>query len=116
MTDAPLRGIGAAPGRAAGPVAILEERGTGLAVPPGAVVVARIVHPHLTPLLLTIAAVVVEEGAILQHATTLARELGIPAVVGVESATRSLSSGQWVEVDGSSGEVVRVPGPSASGQ
>jgi pyruvate,water dikinase len=76
-------------------------------VAPGAVLVARIIHPHMAPLLFQAAAVVVEEGALLQHATVLAREFGLPAVVAVEGATSVLASGEWVEVDGDAGVVRR---------
>jgi pyruvate,water dikinase len=76
--------------------------------PDGAVLVARIIHPHQAPLLFRAAALVVEEGALLQHATVLAREFGIPAVVAVDGATSGLAQGEWVEVDGDAGVVRRL--------
>jgi phosphohistidine swiveling domain-containing protein len=105
-----LQGLGAAPGRAAGPVMLIGGTSSE-PVPAGAVLVARILHPHLAPLLFRAAAVVVEEGALLQHATVLAREFGIPAVVAVQGATSALAPGEWVEVDGDAGVVRRPGGP-----
>jgi pyruvate,water dikinase len=50
---------------------------------------------------------VVEEGAILQHATTLARECGIPAAVGIRDARTLIEDGELLEVDGYTGKVTR---------
>jgi rifampicin phosphotransferase len=72
----------------------------------GAVAIARIVHPHQAPLFARIAGVVLEEGSILQHAATLAREYGIPCVVGLANATLLIRDGDHVEVAGATGEVV----------
>jgi rifampicin phosphotransferase len=105
-TEESPKGIGAAPGTARGQAAILRPGREQQTIPSGSILVARIVHPHLAPLFLTIRAVVVEEGALLQHATTLAREFGIPAVVGLEGATHRFAEGQWLEVRGDTGEVV----------
>ena len=51
------------------------------------------------------AAVVVETGSLLSHASIVARELGLPSVVAVPGATRLLRDGQQVEVDGTHGRV-----------
>src|SRR4029434_2879372 len=79
-------GIGAAPGGASGKAYVIRNAEDIMAVPAGSILVMRILHPHLAPLLPRVAGLVVEEGAILQHATTLARECGIPAAVGVRDA------------------------------
>jgi len=57
------------------------------------------------------AAMVVERGSLLSHAVVLAREYGLPTVVGVLSAA-ALKDGDWVRVDGSRGTVVVIPKPS----
>ena len=54
-----------------------------------------------------VAGLVVEEGAILQHATTLARECGIPAAVGIRDARNLFQNGELLEVDGYTGKVSR---------
>jgi phosphohistidine swiveling domain-containing protein len=104
---AAFAGLGAAPGRAIGEARVLRTSDDERDVPAGSIVVARIIHPHVAPLFLRIAGVVVEEGALLQHATTLAREFGVPAVVGVADATRQFLDGDRLEIDGSTGEVLR---------
>jgi phosphohistidine swiveling domain-containing protein len=97
-----LQGTGAAPGRAAGRAHVRTADAT---VPPGAVLVVPVLHPYLAPTLPRLAAVVVEEGGLLQHATVLAREFGIPAVVALRGATHLIANGAWLEVDGRSGQV-----------
>jgi len=100
-----FRGLAAAPGRAVGLAHVISEAGDVMQVEPGAILVARILHPHLAPLFFRIGGVVVEEGSLLQHATTLAREHRLPAVVGLKDATKLLREGDRVEVSGDTGEV-----------
>src|SRR5689334_4067696 len=98
-------GLGAAPGRASGHAHVVHNAEDIMAVPAGSILVMRILHPHLAPLLPRVAGLVVEEGAILQHATTLARECGIPAAVGVRDARSLFQDGDLLEVDGYTGKV-----------
>ncbi len=69
--------------------------------------VAPATLPPWTPLFATVAAVVTDAGGILSHCAVVAREYGIPAVVGTGSATTTIRDGQMVEVDGTRG-VVRL--------
>ena len=57
------------------------------------------------------AAVVVDTGAAMSHAAIVAREYGVPAVMGTGDGTRRLSDGQWVRVDGSRGQVFAASAP-----
>lgn len=98
-------GVAAAPGRASGKAYVIRNVEDIMAVPAGAILVIRILHPHLAPLLPRVAGLVVEEGAILQHATTLARECGIPAAVGIRDARNLFHDGELLEVDGYTGKV-----------
>jgi pyruvate,water dikinase len=61
-----------------------------------------------TPLFLTAGALVMEVGGIMSHGAVVAREYGIPAVVGVKGATRLLRDGEMLEVNGATGEVRRL--------
>ena len=61
--------------------------------------------PPWTPLFATAAAVVSDTGGILSHCAVVAREYGIPAVVGTGNATSRLEDGQVIEVDGDAGTV-----------
>ncbi len=72
---------------------------------PGDVLVAPLTDPAWTPLFLPAAAVVVNVGALMSHAVIVSRELGIPCVVSVESATTRIPDGAMVEVDGVAGTV-----------
>ncbi len=99
-------GVAAAPGRASGRAHVIRNVEDIMAVPAGAILVIRILHPHLAPLLPRVAGLVVEEGAILQHATTLARECGIPAAVGIRDARSLIQDGDWLDVDGNTGKVI----------
>ena len=98
-------GLGAAPGRARGKAHVIRNAEDIMAVPAGSILVLRILHPHLAPLLPRVAGIVVEEGAILQHATTLARECGIPAAVGIRNARSLFKNGDLLDVDGYTGKV-----------
>jgi phosphohistidine swiveling domain-containing protein len=99
-------GLGAAPGRASGKAYVIRNAEDIMAVPAGSILVMRILHPHLAPLLPRVAGLVVEEGAILQHATTLARECGIPAAVGIRDARCLFHDGDLLDLDGYTGKVI----------
>ena len=99
-------GLGAAPGRATGKACVIQNAEDIMTVPAGSILVLRILHPHLAPLLPRVAGLVVEEGAILQHATTLARECGIPAAVGIRDARNLVQDGALLDVDGYTGKVI----------
>ena len=79
----------------------------GAHLEPGEILVAPSTDPGWTPLFLTAAGLVMEMGGSMSHGSVVAREYGIPAVVGVDSASVRLTSGQLIEVDGSNG-IVRV--------
>ena len=100
-----LTGQGVCAGVARGTVRIVRDPADPRSLEPGDILVAPITDPAWTPLFLAVAGVVVEVGAQQSHAAIVARELGIPAVVGVADATTRLIDGQTIEVDGSTGIV-----------
>lgn len=102
-----IAGMGASPGKATGTVHLVRETSLLSGVSRDAILVTRILHPHLAPLMARVAGIVVEEGSLLQHATTLAREFGVPAVVGVAGAVTLFHEGDVIEVNGDTGEIVR---------
>jgi len=104
-TPALLRGTAASPGRATGPVRVIRDPGEGAALQPGDILVAPLTAPAWTPLFAVAAAVVTDIGSPLAHASIIAREYGIPAVVGCGDATLRLKDGQVVTVDGTAGLV-----------
>jgi pyruvate,water dikinase len=74
---------------------------------PGDVLVAETTTPPWTPLFATLAAVVTDTGGVLSHCAVVAREYGMPAVVGTGDGTDRIPDGAAVEVDGDAG-VVRI--------
>jgi rifampicin phosphotransferase len=95
----------ASPGRATGPVRIILDPGNFAHFQPGEILVARSTAPAWTPLFAKAAAVVTDGGTIAAHASLVAREYGIPAVVATGDSTHRLHTGQLVTVDGSAGIV-----------
>lgn len=102
-----LRGNAASAGVVRGPARVLLSLDEADKLKPGDVLVARTTMPPWTPLFAVACAVVTEVGGILIHAAVVAREYGIPAVLGVQGATTAIHDGQLLEVDGSKG-IVRI--------
>jgi rifampicin phosphotransferase len=78
---------------------------TGAHLLPGEILVAPSTDPGWTPLFLTAGGLVMEMGGAMSHGAVVAREYGIPAVVGVVGATERIATGQQIIVDGSAGSV-----------
>lgn len=104
---ATLRGHPASIGRARGRARVARHVADVGRLEAGDVLVTPTASPAWTPLFGAVAAVVTETGGVLGHAATVAREYGIPAVVGVPGATTRIPGGARVEVDGATG-VVRL--------
>ncbi len=102
-----LKGNAASAGLARGPARVLLSLDDADRLRPGDVLVARTTMPPWTPLFAVASAVVTEIGGILIHAAVVAREYGLPAVLGVKDATREIRDGQLLEVDGTNG-IVRI--------
>ena len=81
----------------------------------GNVLVAPMISAAWTPLLAMAAAVVTDIGGVLSHASIVAREYGIPAVIGTGVASRRIADGQIVTVDGNVGRVTIDDVPPACG-
>lgn len=97
-----LRGIPTSPGVVTAPArVILDPRNARLV--PGEILVAPSTDPGWTPLFLMAGGLVMETGGEVSHGAIVARECGIPAVVGVIGATERISTGQQITVNGSSG-------------
>jgi phosphohistidine swiveling domain-containing protein len=112
-TSATIRGFAGVAGRVEGRVRLLEGPEQGDQLQPGEILVAVTTNVGWTPLFPRAAAVVTDVGAPLSHAAIVARELGIPVVVGCGSATTRLRTGDWVCVDGGRGTVEILDGTEA---
>lgn len=100
-----LQGTGVSPGVYSGVVRVILDA-HGAQLQPGEILVAPSTDPAWTPLFMAAGALVMEAGGVMSHGSVVAREYGIPAVVGVHDATQRLHSGQRVTVDGSAGRVI----------
>jgi pyruvate,water dikinase len=105
QTSAVLKGIGASAGQVTAPACVLHGPEDFHLMHPGAVLVAGTTTPAWTPLFAMASAVVTDIGGPLSHGSIVAREYGIPAVMGTGVATRRIHNGQSTTVDGSAGIV-----------
>lgn len=83
--------------------------------PVGSVLVTTVLVPGLGPLLGRLAGIVAETGSVLSHLAILARERGVPIVVGYTGATEVFTDGTVVEVDGRTGDVTILEDPGGDG-
>jgi pyruvate,water dikinase len=81
------------------------------ALEPGDILVTAYTDPSFTPLFVAIAGLVTEVGGLMTHGAVIAREYGLPAVVGVEHATRLIRDGQRIRVHGTDGYVELLSSP-----
>ncbi|MES1243429.1 MAG: PEP/pyruvate-binding domain-containing protein [Acidobacteriota bacterium] len=101
------RGTGCCHGQVTGTVKVLLEP-DGAESLKGEILVVPRVHGGWIPLYPSISGLLIEQGEILSHCATVAREMGIPTIVGVPGLTRRLQSGQTVSMDGAAGTVTLV--------
>jgi len=104
-----INGHAGSPGIVRGPAKIVGKLAEATKLEPGDILITETTAPPWTPLFATASAVVTDTGGILSHCAVVAREYGIPAVVGTQRASRTIHDGQIVEVDGNAG-VVRIVG------
>jgi phosphohistidine swiveling domain-containing protein len=100
-----LVGVGACPGTATGMARIVDDPSEAQDLQPGEILVAPETDPGWTPLFLSAVGVVVNAGNQLSHAAIISRELGIPCVLAVVGATKRITNGALVTVDGAAGTV-----------
>ncbi len=98
-------GSGVSPGVVEGPARVVRDP-RGVRLKPGEILVCPATDPGWTPLFLTAGGLVMELGGLVTHGSVVAREYGIPAVVGVHEATTRIVDGQRIRVDGTQGWVV----------
>ena len=104
-TSSIIKGYAGAAGVAEGVVRRIDCVEDGSQIQPGEILVTAITNVGWTPLFPRLAAIVTDVGAPLSHAAIVAREMGIPAVVGCGNATMLLKTGDHIRVDGGTGTV-----------
>jgi phosphohistidine swiveling domain-containing protein len=103
--DGTLQGTPASAGTVTAKARVILDP-TGARLEPGEILVAPSTDPGWTPLFLTAGGLVMEMGGPISHGAVVAREYGIPAVVGVASATNRIQTGQRITIDGSRGTIL----------
>ncbi|MGD9175897.1 MAG: PEP/pyruvate-binding domain-containing protein [Desulfobacterales bacterium] len=101
-----FQGVGTSPGKVSGRARIVKDP-TRIQLNLGEIIIAENTDPGWTPILSTVNGMVIEEGGLLNHCSIVARELGIPAVVGVRRATQIIPEGAMITIDGGMG-LVRI--------
>ncbi len=102
-----LRGLGCCPGVVRGPVRVVSDP-RNASLRPGEIVVAERTDPGWVMIFPSAAGLLVERGSLLSHSAIVARELGLPTVVSLAGLTRWLGDGEWVEMNGATGVVMRI--------
>ena len=104
---ADLTGLCVSPGAVEAEVVVMRDPSEFATMKRGAILVAPATDPSWTPLFTLASGVIVEVGGMLSHASTIAREYGLPALANVKNATRVLKTGDRVRLDASGGIVRR---------
>ena len=109
-----LKGTGGSGGRVTASARVLAGPADFAAFQPGEILVASITTPAYTPLFALAAGVVTDIGGVLSHGSIVAREYGIPAVLGTGVATKRITTGDVISLDGSAGTVHLDGAPEAA--
>jgi pyruvate,water dikinase len=104
-TDQVISGSPVSAGLVEGPVHVVLDPHTAR-LAPGEILVCPGTDPAWTPLFLVAGGLITEVGGMMTHGSVVAREYGIPAVVGVDRATQRLHTGQRIRLDGTTGQIV----------
>lgn len=107
-----IKGLAAAIGQVSGEVLrVTAQEPLPDSLPPNCILVTTSITPDWLPLLKQAVGLIAEQGGMTSHGAIIARELGIPAVVGAARAAQILHTGQWVFLDGNRGEIYGLAHP-----
>jgi len=98
-----LKGLGASAGIATGKVRLILDPSHNSKMRKGDILVAPITNPLFTPAIIKASAIITDLGGALSHSAVVARELGIPAIVGTQKATKVLKDNMLITIDGKKG-------------
>jgi rifampicin phosphotransferase len=108
-----LRGFAVSPGQVSAPASVIRSPADFSRMEPGTILVCPTTTPAWTPLFSQARGLVTDVGGVLAHGSIVAREYGIPAVLGTGIATTRIRSGQTIRVDGDAGTVTLLDGADA---
>jgi pyruvate,water dikinase len=112
-SDRALRGIGCSPGVITAPVKILASPTDDVSLN-REILVAERTDPGWVPLFPAVSGILIERGSILSHSAVVAREMGIPTIVGIEGLLATVQPTHTVTMDGSAGTVVIAESPGSA--
>ncbi|MDZ4832386.1 MAG: DUF3419 family protein [Candidatus Melainabacteria bacterium] len=102
------KGLGCCPGIVRGYARVIDDPDTQQ-LKPGEILVAKRTDPGWITVIAQATGIVVEYGSLLSHTAIVSRELGIPTIVSVSNVTTSVKTGEWLEINGATGEVRVAP-------
>ncbi|KAM3096226.1 putative PEP-binding protein [Phormidesmis sp. 146-12] len=101
-----VSGLAAAPGQRTAQATVITDLHSSFSeILPGTILVTPMILPDWLPLLKQAVGIIAEQGGMTSHGAIVAREFGIPAVVGAAQATQRIQTGDWLFVDGDRGEI-----------
>ncbi len=103
-----IKGIGVSGGVVKGKIVILKELKKELNFEEGDILVTKNTTPSWMPLLKKAGGIITENGGMLSHSAIVARELGLPAIVGIEDIFKKIKDGIFVKLDGENGEIEEI--------
>jgi len=103
-----LKGMAASQGTAEGIAKIFLPGNSASQFPQGAILVTTLTDPTMINAMIKAEAIVTDMGGITSHPAIIAREMGVPCVVGTKNATQLIRDGMKILVDGSKGEVYEL--------
>jgi rifampicin phosphotransferase len=109
-----LHGFAVSPGRVTAPASVIHSPADFSKMEPSTILVCPTTTPAWTPLFSQARGLVTDVGGVLAHGSIVAREFGIPAVLGTGVATRRIRSGQRIHIDGDAGTVTLLDGMDAT--
>lgn len=103
-SKAVYKGLGCCPGIVRGYARVIDDPDTQQ-LKPGEILIAKRTDPGWITVIAQASGIVVEYGSLLSHTAIVSRELGIPTIVSVSNVTTSVTTGEWLEINGATGEV-----------
>jgi pyruvate,water dikinase len=110
-----VRGFAVSPGKVSAPASVIRSPEDFFRMEPGTILVCPMTTPAWTPLFSQARGLVTDVGGVLAHGSIVAREYGIPAVLGTGVATQRIRSGQRISVDGDAGTVTLLDATDEAG-
>ncbi len=102
-----IEGLAASPGIAVGRVKVINDLKDLVKIQPGDILVTEMTNPDMVVSMQKSSGIITDEGGLTAHAAIVSREMGIPCIVGTQSATKKLKDGDLITVDAYSGKVYK---------